>query len=130
MGSIQKRDKHRWKARYRGPDGRERSKMFTTEREAKDWLASRTVDLRRGDWTDPKLAQVTVGAWGAVWLERKTVRLKPSTIASYESLFRSLILPDWGTSASETSRSTTSTAGLPGCRTGSVRRRFGRLTRS
>lgn len=95
MGSIQRRAKDRWKARYRGPDGRERSKTFTTEREAKDWLASRTVDIRRGDWTDPKLAQVTVGDWGRRWLAHKTLRVKPSTIQSYRVLFRNLIKPYW-----------------------------------
>lgn len=95
MGSIQRRDRDRWKARYRGPDGRERSKTFETEREAKDWLALQTVDIRRGDWTDPKLAQVTVGEWGRTWLDRKRVRLKPTTMASYESLFDTLIAPTW-----------------------------------
>ncbi len=94
-GSVQKRDRHRWKARYRGPDGRERSKMFLTEREAKDWLALQTVDMRRGDWVDPRLAEVTVGAWGRTWLERKAVRVKPSTLESYRSLLETCVLPHW-----------------------------------
>jgi integrase len=95
MGSIQKRDRHRWRARYRGPDGRERSRTFSSERDAKDWLALQTVDMRRGDWTDPKLAQVTVGDWGRTWLERKAVRVKPTTLESYRLMFDNRILPDW-----------------------------------
>src|SRR4051812_6896660 len=95
MGSVQRRDRNRWKARYRGPDGKERSKMFTTQREANDWLALRTVDMRRGDWTDPRLAQVTVGDWGRIWLERKAVRAKPSTVEGYRSMLHTAVLPTW-----------------------------------
>jgi len=94
MGSIQRRGK-RYKARYWAPDGKQRSRTFHTAQEAKDWLALNTVDMRRGDWTDPKLAQVTVGEWGRSWLERKATRLKPSTIESYRSLLNTCVLPEW-----------------------------------
>jgi integrase len=95
MGSIQKRGRDRWKARYTAPDGRERSKTFTTETAAKDFLAQRTLDVRRGDWIDPRLARTTVGDYALVWLDRKRVTLKPSTVASYQGLLRTCILPDW-----------------------------------
>lgn len=95
MGSIQRRDRNRWKARYRGPDGRERSRTFTTQQEAKDWLALQTVDIRRGDWVDPRLAQVAVGDWGRLWLDRKQVQVKPSTYESYRSLLETCVLPTW-----------------------------------
>ena len=95
VGFVERRAKDRWKARYRGPDGRERARTFATSKEAHDFLAARTVDLRRGDWTDPKLGQITVGEWGRLWLDRKAARLKPSTAASYRSLLDTCVLPEW-----------------------------------
>ncbi|NKS98583.1 hypothetical protein GS498_18580 [Rhodococcus hoagii] len=43
----------RWVARYRGPDGKERSKTFDAKKAAKDWVNDREKDVRQGDWVDP-----------------------------------------------------------------------------
>jgi integrase len=96
MGAIDKRGRGRFRARYWGPDGNQRSRTFPTEKAAKDWLALHTVDIRRGDWSDPKLAQITVGMWAETWLQRKAVKVKPSTLASYQSLLKTCVLPEWG----------------------------------
>ncbi|NKU37234.1 hypothetical protein GS887_25035 [Rhodococcus hoagii] len=44
----------RWVARYRGPDGKERSKTFDAKKAAKDWVNDREKDVRQGDWVDPR----------------------------------------------------------------------------
>jgi site-specific recombinase XerC len=50
----------------------------------------------RGDWIDPAFGRTTLEDWANVW--RKTVRgaLKPKTVAGYESLLRSRIIPTFG----------------------------------
>ena len=62
--------------------------------DAERWLAGVEVAKTRGEWTDPRLARVTVGAWSARWLAAQ-VQLKPSTRATYETLLRHQVLPTW-----------------------------------
>jgi integrase len=96
MAHIQKHGR-RWQARYRGPDGRERTKMFDRKADAERWLANQQTKITRGEWADPALARITVKAWGEDWLAAKTSRLKVSTAVSYRSLWATCILPAWGT---------------------------------
>lgn len=62
--AIQKRTtktgKTRWLARYRDVNGRQRSKTFNTQREAKEWVADQTSALRQGRWVDPSKGTLTV----------------------------------------------------------------------
>lgn len=95
--SHTQRHGRRWQARYRGPDGRERTKMFDRKADADRWLANQQTKIARGEWTDPALARVTVAVWGEDWLAAKTPLLKVSTAMSYRSLWRTHILPAWGT---------------------------------
>lgn len=39
MAHIEKRGAGRWRARYRAPDGRERSQTFDRKVDAQQWLA-------------------------------------------------------------------------------------------
>ncbi|GAA4286188.1 tyrosine-type recombinase/integrase [Georgenia daeguensis] len=94
-GSVAKRQDGRWRARYRGPDGRERARHFDRKTDAQRWLAAETAKMGRGEWTDPTSGKVTVGEYGAEWLASK-VRLKHSTRTSYESLLRYHVAPTWG----------------------------------
>lgn len=128
MGWVERRDKTHHKARYRDAKGRERSKMFPTAEAANDWLAKQRVDLRRGDWIDPELAQITLGEWGSLWLDRKAARLKPSTIESYRSLLDTCVLPEWNTCGSALSLITTSTVGWLACRGVLARHGYARPT--
>src|SRR5262245_24700070 len=59
--SIDQAASGRWRARYRDPDGRQRSKTFDRKRDAETFLAQMRLDLARGDWIDPKLGRTTVG---------------------------------------------------------------------
>jgi hypothetical protein len=47
-----------WRARYRGPDGRERNKTFRRKNDAELWLTRKRSLMARGDWTDPKPPEV------------------------------------------------------------------------
>ncbi len=56
--AVQKRTtkagKTRWVARYRDAAGKEHSRSFDTQREAKAYLQEQERALRRGEWVDPQ----------------------------------------------------------------------------
>lgn len=85
----------RWRARYRAPDGRERSRTFTRRIDAEQFLAQVAVDKARGAWIDPTRAHVLFGDWAERWLGT-TTHLKPKTRVGYESMLRSRLLPAFG----------------------------------
>ena len=68
-GSIEKRPDGRWRARYRGPDRRERAKHFDRKTDARRWLDDVSAALNNGSWTDPSRARVTMADWGAQWAQ-------------------------------------------------------------
>ncbi|WKD60880.1 Tyrosine recombinase XerC [Corynebacterium ciconiae DSM 44920] len=72
--AIQKRStksgKTRWVARYRDHAGKEHSKSFDTQREAKAFLQEQERSLRRGEWVDPKQSRITVQELMEQWIER------------------------------------------------------------
>ena len=84
----------RWRARYRGPDNRIRSKSFNRKIDASKWLDGQLVRINRGEWTDPAAGDVKLADWSQEWL--RTLSLKNTTRAEYESLLRSRILPEFG----------------------------------
>jgi integrase len=94
MANATKRGQGRWLGRYRGPDGKERSKTFPTKAEALQWGQDQERRMRSLDWTDPQRGRITVGEWSARWLAQAQV--KPSTRASYQSLLRCQVWPTWG----------------------------------
>lgn len=59
--------KVRWVARYVGVDGKERTKTFDFERDAKNWIADREKEVRDGDWIDPKSQEITVAQLWRSW---------------------------------------------------------------
>ena len=94
-GFVEKRTTGRWRARYRGPDGRERSKTFDRRVDADRWLAGVSFAIARGEWTDPARARVTVGDWSRQWLTAKAPSLKATTRESYRSILKTCIWPTW-----------------------------------
>lgn len=94
MASAQKRSNGAWLGRYRGPDGKERSKSFTRKGDAARWAQAQEDKVRALDWADPARARITVGALAGDWLAGHEV--KPKTRASYESLLSTCVLPKWG----------------------------------
>jgi integrase len=93
--SVAKRPDGRYRARYRGADGRERAKHFDRKSDALRWLSVQEGNVVRGDWVDPALGRVTVGEWAPTWLASKTA-LKPTSRRSYEELWRTRVEPRWG----------------------------------
>lgn len=97
-GSIQKRkdrpDKP-YRARYWAPDGRQRSKSFLKKTDAQLWLRGELGKVDKGEWLDPKAGAVTVRQWSEIWLRGLAGR-KPKTIAGYQSILRSRLLPKFG----------------------------------
>jgi len=97
VGSIRRRsDRQRpYLARYRGPDGKERTTAFRRKVDAQRWLVEREREKHRGEWVDPALGLVTFGEWVA---ETEATRLnrRKSTLARDDSVVRTLILPTLG----------------------------------
>jgi len=95
MAFVEKRGKDRWRARYRGPDSRERSRTFRRKIDAERFLATIEADKARGSWIDPALGRVSFSDWSDRYLQM-VVHLKPKTRAGYESLLRTHITPAFG----------------------------------
>ena len=87
-----------YRARYRGPDGRERSRTFDPKVDADRFISVAEADKARGSWIDPALGRTTVEAWSSQWLG-SLVHLKPKTQAGYQSLLRCHVLPRFGSTA-------------------------------
>ncbi len=90
----QGRTGRRWRARYRGPDGRIRSRSFDRKVDADRWLTAKLGSIDRGEWIAPEAGAVEFGEAAATWLAG--LDIKPKTRAGYESLLRSRILPVFG----------------------------------
>ncbi|MGW5365482.1 hypothetical protein [Actinopolymorpha pittospori] len=91
--SVEKRG-DRWRARYRGPDGRERNKSFRRKLDAQRWLADQQVRMSRGEWIDPAALRVDFGTVATEWLDT-TLHLKAKTRDSYERILRKRVRPRW-----------------------------------
>lgn len=85
--NVRKRDDRPkpYLARYRGPDGKERSRAFATKKEARDWKSEQRVAASRGEWIDPKLRRVQVGELGRRLLATKH---DPNTRSWYSAMLR------------------------------------------
>ena len=75
-GSVQHRpDRPKpWRARYRGPDGREHSRSFARRVDADRWLRLELASADRGLWVDPTAGDVVFGDWAEAWLTGLTVK--------------------------------------------------------
>jgi hypothetical protein len=86
MGHIERRvwsGKASYRARYRDPAGRERSKSFRRKADAERWLAEIEHAKARGTWTDPALGRTRFDDWLASWWAT-TTNLRPTTRARDE----------------------------------------------
>jgi integrase len=85
----------RYRPHFRDPSGREVTKAFDRKIDAQRWLDEQTVALVRGSYVHPQAGRVTVGEWAETWLAGRS-HLKPKTLASYQSLLSTRVLPSWG----------------------------------
>jgi integrase len=91
--SIDKRG-NSWRARYRGPDGRERNTSFPRKIDAQRWLAEQKARMARGEWVDPAASRVCLGVVAKEW-RATTLHLKPKTREGYARVLRLRVLPTW-----------------------------------
>ena len=71
MTSLARRPDGVWRARYFDAEGKERSRHFQKQKDAKEWLDEQTTSLRRGDWIDPKAGKTTFANYYAQWADRQ-----------------------------------------------------------
>ncbi|MGB8380436.1 MAG: site-specific integrase [Dermatophilaceae bacterium] len=93
--SVARRPDGRWRARFRDTTGREHAKHFTRKVDAERWVTANMAQRDRGEWLDPDRGRATVGELAPTWLASK--QLKPTSVASYESLWRTVVKPRWTT---------------------------------
>lgn len=98
MAHIQKRGAGRWRTRYRGLDGRERSRTFRRRVDAQRFLATVEADKLRGLWVDPSLSKTRFGDYAVEWLASVT-HVRPGTRVNIEGRLRNHILPMFETMA-------------------------------
>lgn len=77
----------RWVGRYRDHQGKEHSKSFDTQREAKAWEAEQQRAMRRGEWLSPEQEKTTLSDLAREWLKEAE---KPNTVANRDALCQNL----------------------------------------
>ncbi|MEV5199015.1 site-specific integrase [Streptomyces sp. NPDC053720] len=72
----------RYRARYVGPDGTEKSKSFPDrqKRLAENWLANVASDMSRGQYIDPRAARVTFKGYAEKWLKAHSADLSSQIV--------------------------------------------------
>lgn len=80
MASIQKRPNGKWRARYRDPEGKERSRHFARKVDAQRFLDEITTSMVTGMYVDPKAGKTTFKTYAEKWLKAQVYR--ESTAAS------------------------------------------------
>ncbi|MFG2817858.1 tyrosine-type recombinase/integrase [Kitasatospora sp. NPDC048365] len=96
-----KADRHgtgmRYRARFIGPDGSEKSKSFPDrqKRQADQWLAQIEADMARGQFIDPNAGRITVKQFSEKWLASLT--MDPLSYVTTEQRIRLHVVPHLGT---------------------------------
>ena len=87
----------RWRVRYAGPDGRERSRSFDRKVDAERFRAQAEADVQRGTWIDPAAGKVTLRRYADGWLAAQT--FDEATRDSQERRLRLHVYPVLGDQA-------------------------------
>jgi integrase len=97
MAWARKLPSARWQGCYRDEAGETCTVgTFARKKDAVDAADAERAKKKRDEWIDPELARTTVGAVAATWLEGARHTLKPKTVASYQSLLSSRVVPTFG----------------------------------
>ncbi len=93
MASIRRHPvSDRWNVRYRDPTGKQRSKTFKRQVDAKAFMLDVETDKRRGTYIDPQVGDTTFGVYAERW-QTARVDKAPATRDRDASYLRSMILP-------------------------------------
>lgn len=87
------KDGPKWRGAYRDPSGKQVSKSFTTKGAAVAWATEREVEIRRGDYFDPRAGTAMLGEFAEAWLDARVV--ERTTEANDASRYRTHIAPTW-----------------------------------
>jgi integrase len=94
-GKKQGRGRPRWRARYRDPSGRERSKSFARKVDAERFLVGIEDAKLRGAYVDPAAGRIGFAEQAERWFAT-TAALRPSTRRDYRLLLDHQVLPAFG----------------------------------
>jgi len=83
-----------WKARYRSPDGRQRSKNFARKSDAERFLVEMEHTKLTGAYVDPAAGRVTLKSYAEQWRKMQVHRV--STAAQVETNLRRHVYPTLG----------------------------------
>lgn len=96
--------KHRWRGRYKLPNGKwgsvsrdDNGQPFYTERAAEQYAHGLEVDVRRKQFINPRDGRTTVAEWAEAWLP--SIDVGPLTEKEYRLRLKNKILPEWGDTA-------------------------------
>jgi integrase len=96
MGFVEKRSANTgYRARYRDPLGRQRSRSFARKADAQRFLLEMESDKARGNWIDPRGADVALAEWAEEFL-RLGRRLAATTQQTYRRDLDKYVLPRFG----------------------------------
>ena len=95
MASIERLGQGRWRARWRDPSGRQKAKTFTHKNLAVKYLQGVGMAMQTSTYVDPSAGNMSVEVFAAKWISTQG-HLKPSTLATYESILGKHVLPRWG----------------------------------
>ena len=85
MAAIERRQRSgrrgavRWRVRWRDSDGRERSKTFDTEAEARRFRLRLEGDVAAGTWIDPAQARVPLREFVDEWRKSIVDDVRPTS---------------------------------------------------
>jgi integrase len=94
VGFIRKAPSGSWKAFWRDPQGKQRSKNFPTKTEAKRFLADIEVQKAAGGYVSPHAGRTLFRDHAELWMRSKSAEV--TTTARDESMMRTHVLPQWG----------------------------------
>lgn len=85
-----------YRVSWREPEGRVRSRTFTRRRDADAYATEVEHSKNDGSYRDPKAGREVLGSYWIRWFAVAGSRLKPSTLARYEALWRLYLNPVLG----------------------------------
>ncbi|MEU6700489.1 site-specific integrase [Pseudonocardia sp. NPDC046786] len=94
MGFIDKTPEGRYRAYFRDPSGKQRSKTFRLKKDATTFLAEIETSQTRGAYVSPHAGRMAFGAHAAEWMATWNVEI--TTAARDRSIMQTHVLPRWG----------------------------------
>ena len=94
MGFIDKTPEGRYRAYFRDPSAKQRSKTFRTKKDANAFLAEVATSKARGSYVAPHAGRALFADHAARWME--SWNTEATTTARDRSVMRTHVLPRWG----------------------------------